>query len=115
MCNDIDLNPGPVNGTLVCTVCLKSIGKNQPRMVCLRCKLVIHLKCLESCFDINRTCKQCFVGTNGGISNDNDDYCSQGLLEMNDMFRGSGVKIVYQNIRCLLSKIDEIRLLISSV
>ena len=57
---------------------------------------VYHLKCLESSFDINRTCKQCFVGMNGFINN-------------------SGVKIVHQNIRSLLPKIDELRLLISSV
>ena len=34
---------------------------------------------------------------------------------MKDIFRGSGVKIVHQNIRSLLPKIDELRLLISSV
>ncbi|CAB4026053.1 Hypothetical predicted protein [Paramuricea clavata] len=115
VCNDIDLNPGPANETLVCTACLKPIGKNQPRAECLRCKSVNHLKCLESSFDINRTCKQCFVGMNGNINNDNDDYCSQVTTEMNDIFRGSGVKIVHQNIRSLLPKIDELRLLISSV
>jgi hypothetical protein len=65
MCNDIDLNPGPANETLVCTACLKPIGKNQSRAESLRCKSVNHLKCLESGFDINRTCKQCFVGMNG--------------------------------------------------
>ena len=52
---------------------------------------------------------------NGNINNDNDDYCSQVIMEMNDILRGSGVKIVHQNIRSLLSKIDELRLLISSV
>ena len=115
MCNDIDLNPGPANESLVCTACLKLINKNQPRAECLGCKSVHHLKCLESSFDINRTCKQCFVEMNGLINNDNDDYCSQVAMEMKDICRGSGVKIVHQNIRSLLSKIDELRLVISSV
>ena len=92
MCNDIDLNPGPANESLVCTACLKLIDRNQPRAECLRCKSVYHLKCLESSFDINRTCTQCFVGMNGVINNDKDDYCSQVEMEMKDIFRGSGVK-----------------------
>ena len=58
---------------------------------------------------------QCFVGINGFINKDNDDYCSQVEMEMKDIFRGSGVKKVRQNIHSLLPKIDELRLLISSV
>ena len=115
MCNDIDLNPGPVSDALVCTTCSKLIEKNQPRTNCFRCKSVKHLKCLKSCYDVNRICQQCSVGMNDNISDDGIVYSSQVIMKMNDIFRASGVKILHQNIRSLLSKIDELRLFISGI
>ena len=52
---------------------------------------------------------------NANISDDGIVYSSQVIMEMNDIFRASGVKILHQNIRSLLSKIDELRLFISGI
>ena len=75
---DMDINPvcenymdiNPVCDKLVCSICSKLIVKNQTRTNCSSCKSVKHLNCLESCYDVNRTCQQCFVGMNDYITDD---------------------------------------------
>ena len=57
---DISLNPGPVNHTkrLSCSLCLKTIRRNQGEASCQACNGLFHLKCIGISFEDSKCCEQ---------------------------------------------------------
>ena len=104
LCNDIALNPGPVE-TTTCATCSKSLRSKQSFAECSGC-----LTELESA----RLCSAC-TDQSGSASDDNIDnglFLRQGLTDIGAI---KGFKIAHQNIRSIIGKIEELRLVISEV
>ena len=113
-CNDISLNPGPNTINLNCTKCLKTIRRTQPRTQCSCCGCPFHLRCLHADFDSSRLCGLCTAPPIPEI----DINVSNGEAtvlpdKFTDMLKLRGLKLIQQNIRSLLPKIDELRLMIT--
>ena len=114
LCNDISLNPGPPR--LSCPKCVQTIKKNQARTQCTSCHLDFHLKCLDSHFETTRSCSLCSVPSVPVNREDGSDDINSFLPKiLNDMTKARGMKFIHQNVRSLLGKIDELRLIISEL
>lgn len=112
-CNDVSINPGPVAKT-TCPQCLKSIRRNQGRLICASCKLTYHLKCLHVDFDKSNKCQQCYVSVIDVSNNMDDDEVDYQLpQELITTLHTRGLKIAHLNIRSLRGKLDELNVLIS--
>ncbi|CAB3997083.1 Hypothetical predicted protein [Paramuricea clavata] len=57
--NDVNLNPGPTAGALICPWCDKSIQRNQAHSQCTSCELDFHLKCLGAEYNQTGCCHLC--------------------------------------------------------
>ena len=61
---DISLTPGPVNHAKrpLCSLCLKTIRRNQGETSCQACNGLFHLKCIGISFEDSKCCKSCSEG-----------------------------------------------------
>ena len=108
LCNDVSLNPGPAS--LACPKCLKTIKKTQSQLQCVHCDKFFHLRCLGSEYESLRMCSLCStVPLNESVGSDDSQCFLPDILK--NMTETRGLKIVHQNIRSLLNKIDELRLI----
>ena len=109
MCNDISLNPGPAN---VCSSCIKAVKSNQPRTFCKHCNLIFHLKCVGLQFESTQSCYLCSTSTDPITVCDNMTvrFLPKSLKNITWV---QGLKVIHQNIRGLVGKIDELRLIIA--
>ena len=111
LCNDIALNPGPVK-TTTCAACSKSLRSKQSFAECSGCLKWYHFKCFGPELESARLCSAC-TDQSGSASDDNIDnglFLQQGLT---DIGATKGFKIDHQNIRSIIGKIEELRLVIS--
>ena len=111
LCNDVALNPGPM-AKKTCNACFKTIRKNQAEANCSECSCIYHLKCIGADFETTRTCSLCSppspsLDSNISIS-DNEIIPPLLNISMN-----RGLKCIYQNIRSLSGKVDELRVVIN--
>ena len=112
-CNDISLNPGRNNRGLICPICDKTIRRFQANAQCSICDLYIHLSCLGSEFEQSKHCSLSSVPV---LSSNNSVGRTFPLLpDLANLVTNRGLKIVHQNIQSLTKKIDELRLICSSV
>lgn len=113
LCNDIALNPGPVK-TTTCAACSKSLRSKQSFAECSGCLKWYHFKCFGPELESARLCNVC-TDQSGSASDDNIDnglFLQQGLTDIGAI---KGFKIAHQNIRSIIGKIEELRLVISEV
>lgn len=112
MYGDISLNPGPA---VPCPSCLKTIRKNQSYAQCSTCQKRFHLKCFGADFDSNMECSQCTI--QNLLPNEAEENHVEAFLppKLTDIPKTRGFKILHQNIRSLLGKIDELRLIFSEL
>ena len=113
LCNDIALNPELVK-TTTCAACSKSLRSKQSFTECSGCLKWYHFKCFGPELESERLCSVC-TDQSGSASDDNIDnglFLQQGLA---DIGATKGFKIAHQNIRKIIGKIEELRLVISKV
>ena len=110
---DISLNPGPVNHTKrpSCSVCLKTIRRNQGEASCQACNGLFHLKCIGISFEDSKCCDSCSVG---GVMDaeevtERDNTAYPKLKSLSELLLSKGLKVCHQNIRSLLPKMDQVR------
>ena len=115
---DISLNPGPVNHAKrpLCSLCLKTIRRNQGEASCQACNGLFHLKCIRISFEDSKCCKSCSEGevvvTEQVSESENTAYPK--LKSLSELLLSKGLKVCHQNIRSLLPKIDQVRALLES-
>ena len=112
--NDILRNPGP--HCLTCSLCSKKIRKNQGQVVCEACCGHFHLKCIGPDFEVTKCCKNCaFMSTPESMdgSESNETFIPK-LDGLTDLLKQKGLKLCHQNMRSLLPKIDELRIIFNT-
>ena len=114
---DVSLNPGPVNHTKrpSCSLCLKTIRRNQGEASCQACNGLFHLKCIGISFEDNECCDSCSVG--GVIDakdTESENTAYPKLKRLSELLLSKGLKVCHQNIRSLPPKIDQVRVLLES-
>ena len=115
---DISLNPGPVNHAKrpSCSVCLKTIQRNQGEASCQACNGLSHLKCIGISFKECKCCKSCseaeVVVTEQVSESENTAYPK--LKSLSELLLSKGLKVCHQTIHSLLPKIDQVRALLES-
>ena len=120
LCGDIETCPGPV---LKCCSCTKTLRRNQSRVAFSRCNQFLHLKCITK--DVNEgLCLFCLFSIDHGIigatttgygdADSMNTYVSYEIPKLTELQRMTGLKILHQNIRGLLSHIDSIYHLMES-
>ena len=98
---------------MICPICDKTIRRFQANAQCSICDLYIHLSCLGSEFEQSKHCSLCSVPV---LSPNNSVGSTFPLLpDLANLVTNRGLKIVHQNIQSLTKKIDELRLICSSV
>ena len=113
---DISLNPGPVNHAKrpLCSLCLKTIGRNQGEASCQAYNGLFHLKCIRISFEDSKCCKSCSEGevvVNEQVS-ESENTAYPKLKSLSELLLSKGLKVCHQNIRSLLPKIDQVRALL---
>ena len=118
---DISLNPGrpgPVNHAKrpLCSLCLKTIRRNQGEASCQACDGLFHLKCIGISFEDSKCCKSCSKGevmvAEQVSESENTAYPK--LKSLSELLLSKGLKVCHQKIRSLLPKIDQVRALLES-
>ena len=112
--NDILHNPGP--HCFTCSLCSKKIRKNQGQVVCEACCGHFHLKCIGPDFEVTKCCKNCaFMSTPESMdgSESNETFIPK-LDGLTDLLKQKGLKLCHQNMRSLLPKIDELRIIFNT-
>ena len=98
---------------LVCPICEKAIRRSQANAQCSICDLYVHLSCLGAEFEQSKRCSLCCDTI--PPSNNTDESPLALFPEFVDAVKTRGLKIVHQNIQSITKKINELRLICSSV
>ena len=115
---DISLNPGPVNHTKrpSCSLCLKTIRRNQGEASCQAWNGLFRLKCMGISFEDSKCCDSCTVG--GVIDaeefTESENTAQPKLKSLSELLLSKGLKVCHQNIQSLLPKIDQVRVSLES-
>lgn len=112
--NDVNLNPGPTAGALICPWCDKSIRRNQARSHCTSCELDFYLKCLGAEYDQTGCSHLCSFLLHD-LAQPEDSSSDELFLpaKLCDISKRRGFKIVHQNIISLRRQIDEVRVIVN--
>ena len=114
----ISLNPGPVHHAKrpLCSLCLKTIRRNQGEASCQACNGLFHLKCIRISFEDSKCCKSCSEGevvvTEQVSESENTAYPK--LKSLSELLLSKGLKVCHQNIRSLVPKTDQVRAFLES-
>ena len=115
-CNDISLNPGPNQRGLLSQFCNKHIGRSQENVQCSNCNLYYHLRCLDTEYEQSKLCRLCGILNPSNDSTDETMFSSIAVPdELVNFVKRRGLKIIHQNVQSLRSKINELRLLCTSL
>eukprot|EP00794_Sanderia_malayensis_P002579 gene2579-2978_t len=115
----IESCPDPTNK---CSICQKTIRKNQTQLPCDSCKEKFHTKCLIDKFNGHGEsyyCKNCDKPNSASLLEGNDnmstDTDSQTSNKLKQDLKLRGLKVFHQNVNGLYFKIDKLRILLQEI
>lgn len=112
LAGDVELCPGP---RVSCNGCLKAIYRSQPSNVCESCEILFHTRCLTDKLERGKDkfyCSLCLVNTEPDLEKD----CRANVRlypELSSDLRRKGLKILHLNANGILSKLEQIRILLT--
>lgn len=112
LAGDIELCPGP---RVHCSGCLKAIHRTQLSKVCESCGTLFHVKCLTDKLEgrIEKFyCSSCVVN----IEHEAEEECDTNVPlypQLSSYLCRRGLKILHQNVNGLLSKLDQVKILLT--